>query len=228
MTDQIDLARAMVAGDTAPQDAPYFTTVELRATDPAFNDMTTWPDSVLEEARLFSEEAFEDAAHVAFVTRAHTDTLDGSAAAGDGSVLLTFPRVTAILTVTVNGTPLAGADLASLVIEQTGKLYRSSFQSTGYWGSYPEVGGLGWPLGRGNIAVTYQHGYPSPPLRVKRAVLTLAKHYLIKGPVDDRALQFAGEYGPINLLTPGVRGSVFGIPEVDVVLARYGYVQGVA
>jgi hypothetical protein len=51
--------------------------------------------------------------------------------------------------------------------------------------------------------------------------------WLTKGPIDDRATGIPTEGGTIPLLTPGVRGSTFGIPEVDAVVEQYGVRQGI-
>jgi hypothetical protein len=51
--------------------------------------------------------------------------------------------------------------------------------------------------------------------------MLLTKVWLIKGPLDDRLTSLSTDDGTFTLLTPGVRGSVFGIPEVDATLAQY-------
>lgn len=76
-----------------------------------------------------------------------------------------------------------------------------------------------WP--NRNVSVFYEYGYDRPDEDIKRAVLTLAKNWLIEGPIDDRSTSVATETGgTILLATPGVRGSVFGIPAVDAALPR--------
>jgi hypothetical protein len=54
-----------------------------------------------------------------------------------------------------------------------------------------------------------------PPPGAVEAALVLAKHKLVKGPIDERATQRPSEFGPVNLATPGMFGARFGIPVVD-------------
>ena len=49
----------------------------------------------------------------------------------------------------------------------------------------------------------------------------LAEHHIVQGPIDDRATQRASEFGPVNLATPGLFGSRFGIPVVDAFCQSY-------
>jgi hypothetical protein len=76
---------------------------------------------------------------------------------------------------------------------------------------------------RGAADVSYEHGLDGPDLPVAEAVLTLAKTHLVRGPVTDRATQIASDAGAINLATPGLLGSRFGIPEVDEIANEYRY-----
>lgn len=174
----------------------YFTDAELVAFAPATETNTLEERAAM---RDLVEQALEDACDVAFVPRTATETFSGS-----GGRLLVLPTtlVRTITTAADDGTPL---DLADVKI--TGRAaYRPG----------------GWPQGTANLAVTWEHGHDLPPLRVKRAAMILTKVWLLKGPVDDRATQLAGDYGTINLATPGMFGATFGVPEVDAVVTRYG------
>jgi hypothetical protein len=77
--------------------------------------------------------------------------------------------------------------------------------------------------GDGTAEVSYEHGLDGPDLPVSEAVLTLAKTHLVRGPVTDRATQYATDAGTVNMATPGLLGSRFGIPEVDEVANEYRY-----
>jgi hypothetical protein len=81
--------------------------------------------------------------------------------------------------------------------------------------------GGGWPTGYRAVEVGYEHGLDSPPPGAKEAALVLAEQHIVQGPVDDRATQRASEFGPINLATPGMFGSRFGIPVVDAFCQSY-------
>jgi hypothetical protein len=82
------------------------------------------------------------------------------------------------------------------------------------------------PLTDGEHAVVYVHGYPEPPLAIKRAVCLLARHYLIEDPtdIDYRATHKTTEMASWSLITPGVRGAIFPIPEVNEIVSTYRYI----
>jgi hypothetical protein len=73
----------------------------------------------------------------------------------------------------------------------------------------------GWTAGYGNFTVGYEYGSDFPPPGASEAALILAKSRIVRGPIDDRATQQPSEYGPINLATPGMFGSRYGLPAVD-------------
>jgi hypothetical protein len=71
----------------------------------------------------------------------------------------------------------------------------------------------------GDVVVGFEYGRPEPDVR--RVALILARYRLLNGPLDSRATQMVVEGGTVNLATPGMFGSVFGIPEVDNFVARH-------
>lgn len=74
----------------------------------------------------------------------------------------------------------------------------------------------------GSLTIGYEHGQPVADVR--RICAMLARHRLLHGPLDSRATQMAVEGGgTINLATPGMLGSVFGIPEIDVFVQRHNH-----
>jgi hypothetical protein len=81
------------------------------------------------------------------------------------------------------------------------------------------------PLAAGEHTVVYSHGYPEPPLAIKRAVCLLTRHYLIEDPtdIDFRATHKTTEMASWSLITPGVRGAIFPIPEVNEIVSTYRY-----
>lgn len=80
----------------------------------------------------------------------------------------------------------------------------------------------GWPSGF--VTITYEHGLDRPPPRVAQAAMILTRDWLVQGPISDRATQYVvgdpDSVAVVNQVTPGIRGSVFGIPEVDAVVAQ--------
>lgn len=174
----------------------YFTIDELRIRYPELTD-ANYPDPLVDEYRQLAEEAFEDAARRAFVPRATTEPAgQGSPYGGRRLLRRDIRRV------------LAATDDAGTTIDIAGARIRNGW-----------VDGL--PAGR--ISVTYEYGLDAPPRRVKQAVMVLTRQWLLKGPIDDRQTQLPTESGgAINLATPGLLGSTFGLPEVDACVRLYG------
>jgi hypothetical protein len=184
-----------VAGDT------LFTIAQARAIKPLDN-ATLYPTSAITETRTLVEQALEDACGVAFVPRYKRESFDG---AGLSTLLAHQPYVRAIRAVVLDGAVVSAGTLATIKGNATGRLY------------FPDS----WSAGYGNYSIAYEHGYDRPPLRITQAALTLAKNWLVKGPIDDRTTAFSTEDGTYSLATPGMRGASFGIPEVDATVQEY-------
>jgi len=180
----------------SPGGVAYITVGQMRTRYPELT-VVKYADALVVEAIDLATEAFEQAADVAFSPRTSTLTLSST----DGSSLnVPVARVTGVTAASsTNGT-----------IDVTRSRLIAGSYLTGYW-----------PTSE-NITVTVTHGYTVTPLRVIRAVMLLARTWLVRGPVDDRATQIpSADGGVINLSTPGVFGATFGIPEVDATLAEY-------
>ena len=80
--------------------------------------------------------------------------------------------------------------------------------------------GIRWSPGQ-PLTVTYTHGYDTPPARIRRAAMIATRIWTTRGPVDDRATQIAADGATVNLATPGLPGSVTGIPEVDAAIRQH-------
>ena len=145
--------------------------------------------------RTLVEEALEDECGVAFVPRYRVDTVRPH-----GGVFLERPRVSAIRSIIVNG---AAADVSAHDFDPSGAIYGAFRRGS-------------------QVIVGYEHGYRSPPGRISRAAMLLAKRWLIDGPADDRATSMTVEgVGTYALVTPGMRGAMFEIPEVNRAVQRY-------
>lgn len=85
------------------------------------------------------------------------------------------------------------------------------------------------PLEVGQHSVLYRHGWEETPLPIKRAVLLLTRHYLTIDPTDfdERATSKSNELASWSLVTPGVRGAIFPIPEVNQIVSDYAYATDV-
>jgi hypothetical protein len=161
-------------------------------------------------ARTLAEQALEDACGVAFVPRYALETLSGT---GSTTLIGPWPKVTAVRSVSIDGTALSAPALATVDVELTGLFY------------YP----TGWTAGYGNVVVGFEHGFPVPPARVGRACLLLAKRWLVDTPVDDRITSMSTEDGTFSFVTAGVRGAPTDLPEVNAVIDQYGgYDVGIA
>jgi hypothetical protein len=184
----------------------YFTIAEAKA----LTELASKSAAEIAAGRTLAEQAFEHATGYTFVPRYTRQTLS----AVHGTVLRLPKRplrsIRAISeTTSIGGTPttLTTTDYAATA----DGIYRPAT----------------WTPGPNNVVVGYEYGADEPPERVKRAVLLLAKTWLTTGPIDDRATGIPTEGGTIPLLTPGIRGSTFGIPEVDAVVEQYGIRQGI-
>jgi hypothetical protein len=185
-----------------------FTINQARALSPLSNT-TTYPTARIAEARILVEQTIEDACGRAFVPRYTLETLSGT---GTTDLMLKWPDLRSIRSVTVTtsgvGAAYTEAELALVAINTSGRVYNT---------------GQVWALGAGNISVGYEHGPAFPPARVTQAALTLARAWLVKGPVDDRALGVAAPDGGFGygLAVPGRNGAWTGVPEVDAVIDQY-------
>lgn len=187
-----------------------FAISEARALKPLDNT-TDYPAAKIAEYRTLAEDAFEEACGVAFVPRYTRETVETPAS---GSLVTRWPRVRAIRAASVDGDALTVDDLTGVIGDRYGVVHRDAV-----WGgtsTYTQT------------VVGYEHGFDRPPPRVSRAVLLLAKAWLVRGPVDERTTSMSTDEGTFSLATPGLRGSVFGIPEVDQVVSEYRMHVGIA
>jgi hypothetical protein len=181
-----------------------FTISEFRALGGGYANTTNYPASAVEDMRTTVEQALEDACDVAFVPRYTRETISGT---GGTDVLLRWPKVRAFRSVSIDD-----ADVTSVVALREGLGYLST----------------GWTFGRGNVVVAYEHGWDTPPMRIRRAALLLAKQWITPGAADDRAINMSNDTGTYALFQAGVRGHTFSIPEVQAAVDAYSMRVGVA
>lgn len=191
---------------------PYFTADEFRARYPDLADDTKYPDSLVDQYRELAEQAFEDACQRAFVPRTATETI----VEDRGNRWLQYTRYDA--NYATPGRYLGHSDVRRIL---------SATDSTN---TPVDLGGVqldsGWVYGLsayGSVTITYEYGADQPPLRVKQAVMSLAREWMVSGPVTDRQTGIPVEGGgTISLAVPGGRYGTFGIPEVDATVQQYG------
>ena len=187
----------------------FFSMAEARALGPkSLGDAAKYPAERILAARTMAEQALEDAGGVAFVPRYARERRDGS---GSARVRLSRRRVRAVRSLKIAGAALSSAELAEVVPHASRFLYRPA----------------GFPAGVSNVDVAYEHGHDAPPLRAGPGVLALAKRLLVEGPFDDRATSLTTNAGTFTYVTPGVRGAVFDIPELNALVEQYGHVDGI-
>ncbi len=151
-------------------------------------------------ARNAATEAFESETRQAFSPRYGRVSLDGTS----GDLLLPH-RPLSVTSGTVDGTALTSTELADLEVYDSGLLYNPA----------------NWATGRRNVVLKITYGHRYPPADVSRAVAILAAHLLKDGPFDDRGYGVTEEGGAVRLLTAGVQGARFSIPEVEATAQRY-------
>lgn len=81
--------------------------------------------------------------------------------------------------------------------------------------------GRNWYVGT-RVTVSYVAGLTPIPLEIKRAGILLLAHEIVRTNIPRSAIQQVEQTGTYALATPGLRGSIFGIPDVDNIVKRYG------
>lgn len=186
-----------------------FSLADARALAP-LNNTSTYSNAEIIAARTLAETALEDACGTAFVPRYSYETLSG--AATEFAQLKRRP-IRAIRSVSVDDTALTSAQLAALAFSG-----RTVYRETD-----------GFDLGFSNVTVGYEHGMDYPPPRASRACLLLARSFLVDSTISDRATSISNEDGVTTfVVTQGVRGAAFNVPEANAVVQEYGWVDVIA
>ena len=192
----------------------YASLADIRNSDSSLTDAVKYPDARILQVRWDTEVEFEEACGVSFVPRYRRVRLDGS---GRGTQVLPNQFVRSVRSVRVYSdettyVAFTAGELAAIDVSQgAGLIHRTD--------------GFYFPQGYKNIVVEYEHGFDRPPADLRQAFLTRVRSRLNfdKTGIPDRATTYVpAEGGTFSLSTPGRGGSITGIPDVDVVLARYG------
>jgi hypothetical protein len=158
-----------------------------------------YTDRDVAAALAYAEQAMEEACRRSFTTKWRSVTFDGN---GSYDIFSPDYPIQSILSCTVGGT---SHDVADLELYPSGRIYNPS----------------GWAPGRRNVTLTYEYGEPTVPAPVTRAVSLIASSVLADGPFDDRGFGVTTEGGFVKLLTAGVSGAAFSIPEVQATVYSY-------
>lgn len=178
----------------------YFTVAEARRRRP-LEDTTKYPAADIEEARALAERDIEDAAKDAFVRRYRRERISTY---GSTKLVLSWPNLQRVRYLAVDGVALTDDELAALEWRAVGVVL------------CPQA------AAKRTVDIAYEHGQAAPPGRIKNAALLLTKSYLLDTLVDDRAIRTVDDNGRETVYSaPGVRGIVFGIPEVQGAVDQY-------
>lgn len=191
----------------------YFALNDLRAY-PDLSSVDTYPDEVLGKARDWIESLVERVCHTSFVAKPRTELRSGN---GGDCLALSSARVLSVTACSVDGTALDAGELALLVVEPGGLVYRRSSAGAVTWNT--------WPAGIRNIEVTYNAGYSaSPPADLVEAMLTAARMHVLESRgasgVPSRATSITNEFGNVNYSTASETRPT-GIPECDAVITDW-------
>jgi hypothetical protein len=194
--DQTITTRVEVGGGV------LFTLAEARR-DEQLSDEAEFPTDAILRERVAAESDIEDACRRAFVPRYRRETCWGVL---NGRLALRRD-LRRLRWVKVDGTLLTSDQLAAVRTLAPRRLLLP-------------VRGLAQ-----RVDVAYECGDDTSPARGRLAALILARSRLVDGPITDRATATQTDVGTITLATPGVRGSTFGIPEVDAFVNDHEYVD---
>jgi len=183
---------------------------EMRTRRP-LDDVNRYPDSTLIRAREALVSEMSDRAGVKFTGGEFTVTLDGT---GGTELFLPVGRPRSITKVVVDGATLSAGELATILVDsRAGVLY------------YP----TGWYSGRLNVTVTGVSGFAQPPGGLAPAIAKGVRYMVVDSPTQDRAISVSSEDGSTsNLMVAGLRGAIFAIPELNMLVETNRATFGVA
>jgi len=183
---------------------------EMRTRRP-LDDVNRYPDSTLIRAREALVSEMSDRAGVKFTGGEFTVTLDGT---GGTELFLPVGKPRSITKVVVDGTTLSAGELATILVDsRAGVLYNPT----------------GWYSGRLNVVVTGVSGFAQPPGGLAPAIAKGVRYMVVDSPTQDRAISVSSEDGSTsNLMVAGLRGAIFAIPELNMLVETNRTTFGVA
>lgn len=186
------------------QGAHYFDLGDLRQL--ADLPGRSYSTAQLARARDWAQEVIEGETVASFVERAHVESIDSCrmvATAHGTGLRLSKPFARRIRWARVDG---VSASVSAIEISD-GHVVAKSGQSAPFTTS-------------STVEVGYTAGYRTTcPVDLADAAMVAARWHLIakdgQSGIPDRATSISNEFGNISLSTPGMRGAIVGIPEVD-------------
>lgn len=176
------------------------------------DNVNRYPDELIERTITELEDQLEAACGVSFVPVEHVAELhDGN---GTTELFCRFARPQSVSAISVGGAALGQSTVDALVIDEEAGVI---------------IGKSAWTQGRRNVSVTGVFGYAQVPGMVRQAVPIAVRQALIDSRVDPRASSVTNEDGTTaQLVTAGVRGAVFSLPEMNQIVHTFRQSFGVA
>lgn len=189
----------------------WFSNREIRAARSELSDVQRFPVAVLDAARQVVEGKFESWTCQAWVPRLAVEVVD---AAGWPELPVVWPTVRRVRSVEFLSSgqvvsSLSPGECAAIPASRSGLLVRSA----------------GWARGD-SVRVAYEHGADAPTPELAALAMRVCADSLAKakgGGLPENAISYAAtELGmTIQLATPGVRGAVSTIPDVNECVPRH-------
>lgn len=195
----------------------WFTVAEARSRDDKLADAVKYPIERILAVRAEVEHLLEVETGQAWVPRFARIRRPGT---GNRWMPTNLPRLRAVRAVTEQMSPggtantWTSADRNHLVAQSSS-------------GVLERMDGFSWDP-RLTYVFDVEHGYDSPPPDLRDAAITLLRHRLNshRSGIPDRATSMSTEAGQTYALaTPGLRGFITGIPEVDVAISRHRFMH---
>ena len=183
---------------------------DVRARKPLDN-VNRYPDRVLLAARAQLENELSERAGVKFNGGEFTVTLDGN---GTSDLFLPIGQPRSITSLKIDDVAIDSTALATVKVDtRQGIVY------------FP----AGFPSGRLNITITGIAGHTQPVGGLPSAMAKGIRYMVVDSPVQDRAISVSNEDGTTqNLVVAGLRGAIFAIPELNVIVENSRQQFGVA
>lgn len=188
----------------------WFSVADASARDDKLNDRAKYPTPRILAVRAEVEVEAENITGQAWVPRYRREEIAGTGndtLVCDEVAIRTVRSVRAYSSDGTTYTSWTAAEIAELTFTAHGTIIR------------PGV----WAKGT-KYVVEYEHGHDRPTADLRDAAITRLRHRLNshRSGIPDRATSMSTEQGQtFALATPGLRGFVTGIPDVDVVYGRH-------
>jgi hypothetical protein len=188
------------------------TVASLQAIRVAEPSVASESQQALLAARRAAEDRFVATQHRSPFPRFYVERISG---AGRSSLWLTWPDLIEVRWARVH----SGSTYTALTADEL-----ASITAPDQWSSLTRSDGAGWPCGSSNIEVGYVFGLTSVPHDLFEAFCGAVRAQITRTNtgIPDKAIGWASADGVnFQIATPGQRGAIYGIPDIDDVWNRY-------